>query len=280
MAHAYHAIVSALEDPRLSPSELFARQVAASLDGQRCYRQFHALGERIAERRSLTPQAIEERVAHWLALDLNPLLVLARRAPDDAAALRLYNLYNERATLGVRTRLAPDSDRDRLSVESRRSALATSDPEPCRQASLAAVSLALRLRRAAVDAGGLPGLAAQVGVGGTAAADVAAALAAGASPQVPALARGLGTSARTLQRQLARQHLTIGRLAAAHRLHQACQGLTRPGSLTDLALACGYADLAHMTRAFVHACRMPPSGVRSCLLPREPPATREAKGKT
>lgn len=83
-----------------------------------------------------------------------------------------------------------------------------------------------------------------------------------------ALARQLAVSPRSLQRRLAAAGTTLRALARAARIARAGDALLRPSSagasLTTVAHACGFADLAHFSREFRHLVGMPPGAfVRS-----------------
>lgn len=75
----------------------------------------------------------------------------------------------------------------------------------------------------------------------------------------------LGVHQRTLERRLRSVGLTADALRQAARLMRATNRLAQTDSLTTIAADEGFADLAHMTRAFRASCGMPPSLLRKLL---------------
>lgn len=85
-------------------------------------------------------------------------------------------------------------------------------------------------------------------------------------PRIEWVAAKLGTTRRTLQRRLAAHGTTFHRLAEDALLRRA-KALLREDSMsiTDIALALGYADAAHFTRAFRRWTDVTPSAFRQSL---------------
>ncbi|MBC7974299.1 MAG: helix-turn-helix transcriptional regulator [Myxococcales bacterium] len=86
------------------------------------------------------------------------------------------------------------------------------------------------------------------------------------------LARQLAVSPRTLQRRLASAGTTMQALVRSARVALAGDALVRNAtghvSLTTVALACGFADSAHLSREFRHLVAMQPSAfARSIAVP-------------
>jgi transcriptional regulator GlxA family with amidase domain len=81
---------------------------------------------------------------------------------------------------------------------------------------------------------------------------------------IPALARAVGIARRQLERLFIRETgLSPGAFAAKMRVQYAEWLLTSTDrSLTEIALACGYADLAHFSRSYKSAYGMSPSAWR------------------
>ncbi len=87
-------------------------------------------------------------------------------------------------------------------------------------------------------------------------------------PRVEWVAAKLGTTRRSLQRRLAAHGTTFIRLAEATLLRRA-KVLLRDGHMpiTDIALALGYADPAHFSRAFRRWTGVAPSAYRAASAP-------------
>jgi len=81
---------------------------------------------------------------------------------------------------------------------------------------------------------------------------------------VPALAKDLQLSPRTLQRRLAEAGSRFGRLLAEARAAAAAQLLTgSPASPAEIGYACGFADQAHFTREFKRRTALTPALYRA-----------------
>jgi AraC-like DNA-binding protein len=88
--------------------------------------------------------------------------------------------------------------------------------------------------------------------------------------QAPAIrtldaAKALGCSASTLNRELKALDLSMDLLRKVAMLQAAVARFGSSESLTDIAHAIGYADLAHMSRAFRRATGSPPSVMREAV---------------
>lgn len=75
------------------------------------------------------------------------------------------------------------------------------------------------------------------------------------------LAAILGSSIRTLQRQLSAEGLTATDLRLAARQQKALRLLSRGLGLCLVATVAGYADQAHMARSIKAACGMTPRSI-------------------
>jgi AraC-like DNA-binding protein len=140
---------------------------------------------------------------------------------------------------------------------------ADDDPAPCRTATLCV----LRSVLAHVDCGGarlhrpksLSELADFLGLGLGVAADVACAIEDDWLAPLSGLSRKLGCQKRTLERQLSRAGLTAQAMRQAIRMIRATTGFFSGDSATAIAFDSGFADAAHMSRAFRAACGMAPT---------------------
>ena len=83
-------------------------------------------------------------------------------------------------------------------------------------------------------------------------------------PRIELVAEAAGMNLRTLQRRLAEARVTYGALVAHTRLRLARERLIASDEkIVDIALALGYADAAHFTRAFKRWTGVPPVVYRS-----------------
>ena len=80
------------------------------------------------------------------------------------------------------------------------------------------------------------------------------------NPGIDSVARAVGVNARTLQRRLARQHLTYRQLVDDVRLEKARKLLEKDAGtvIGEVSRAVGYSDPAHFTRAFLRWTGMTP----------------------
>ena len=79
------------------------------------------------------------------------------------------------------------------------------------------------------------------------------------------VAARIGCHQRTLERRLRQHGMTAECLRQASRLIRVMDRLSSSQSLTVIAIEEGFADSAHMTRAFQSSCGMPPSMIRKLL---------------
>ncbi len=84
-----------------------------------------------------------------------------------------------------------------------------------------------------------------------------------AIPTVASLAARLGLSARTLQRRLSEDDLSIQTIRRAAQIRKASRMLIEGrASLSAIGFACGFSDAAHFTRAYARATGMSPKAFR------------------
>lgn len=99
-----------------------------------------------------------------------------------------------------------------------------------------------------------------------------------ASPSLGDLARSLGQSARTLQRRLAEDGLSLLAIRRAAQIRKASAMLVEgKASLTAIGFATGFADAAHFARAFRAATGISPAAFREAAGPPKPALARGAR---
>lgn len=267
--YSFHIAPRALDLGRaFSPGILFADSVRHVIDGHVASGPYY----RIATSRSalaLSESALERRMRTLFALDLNPLICMTRQLDSELALFRAWNTYQKHVTLAVRTVIHGTST-ESFHVDRKQISYAT-DPTAARSAGLCAIEIlrsAARDKRERRTVSGdhrnlrLSGIAAELGLQHSIVFDVALCFEQDRGLNVSRLCRALGCHRRTLERQFRSFGLTVEQLKMASALAGATQSLWGTASLTDIAFEHGYSDQAHMTRAFHHACGMPPSVLR------------------
>jgi AraC-like DNA-binding protein len=239
---AYHSVVHALEAaPGWTPERRFAFAVKHAIDGHLPYERLVAAGQARA-RQGASDAVIARRVRDFLTTDVNPLRVFLAGLHQPASVIAAYRAYCEACGAAA----APQA------------------PPPCRSAMDALLAAALRRQSAPLQS--LTAVARRLGLDGSAAADVAQVFEMEGSIRVALVAGRLGCQRRTLERQLQRMATSAEAIRQACRLVQSTLLLGHGGNLTQIAVQAGYADTAHMTRAFRAAVRMTPSMMRRLLL--------------
>lgn len=270
---AYHIAVHSLEARSgLTPLARFTLALHHAMSGHLHYsRAFDAARE--SKRRGTSLGQIEASVAQWVETDLNPMVQTAKCMNSSAEAIRWFNAYNRSAPLGIRTTVGEraGSWKDMADISSAATRVRTGLHEDleCSRATAFAILGDLIRRAEAHGRAGLdvvPRTVADVafffGVESSAAAEVCAVFEAEGSMRVAHLARHLGASQRSLERKLRTEGVTAESLRSATRLVRATARLKTQESLTTIAVAEGYSDSAHMSRAFQASCGMTPSMLR------------------
>ncbi|WP_224362130.1 helix-turn-helix domain-containing protein [Hyalangium versicolor] len=85
----------------------------------------------------------------------------------------------------------------------------------------------------------------------------------GEAPTLPALARVLGRSPRTLQRRLAEAGLSLDALRGARRVQEACRLISEGQPLATCAMQAGFSDVSHMGREFRRLIGLTPGQFRA-----------------
>lgn len=211
---------------------------------------------------------MERLINEQIDVDANPLMLCALGAQSAACAIELHAALNQRANFALRTFVALGSD-GALRI-SQRGASPEGDLAICRDTHLAAFAVVIsRVGRAASRAGRMPltlsSLSAKLGLERSAARDAALALEEDPGLKVGSLAKLLGANARALERWLRIEGLTPMAIKRASMLIRATTLLRGDMSLTGIAHESGYADLAHMSRAFASSCALTPTQLRACV---------------
>lgn len=264
---AYYAVVNALEAKGGWTAERrFTASVRHALNGHVPYQRHFDAGM-ASRQRGMGEDQIERAVQEQLALDLNPMSVAACGIVQPARAVAGFNDYNKSVALGVRTIVRPAGE-----VVSGRQVAATrevvamfDDPAPCRHATHALFQWVFRQvmannsSRMAPPLRRLSEVARLLGLENGIMCEASLALETLGHISIPDLARELGCHQRTLERRLREDDLTPEMLRQTARLNRALKGIQAGDSLAEVAVDVGFADQAHMTRAFRAASGMPPS---------------------
>lgn len=263
---AYHTVVHALEATHgWTEERRFALAVQHCIQGHLPYARYHTAGKE-RRRAGIVEEGINRLVRDFLETDINPAVSLMAHVKSSASVIAGYNAYNVAARLGVRTIVSPNRHHESaLGGLAANRAMLTSDddPAPCRTATLCV----LRSVLAHVDGGGkhlhrpksLSELADFLGLGLGVAADAARAIEDDWLAPLSSLPRKLGCQKRTLERRLSQAGLTAQAMRQADRMMRATAGFFSGDSATAIAFDSGFADAAHMSRAFRTACGMTPT---------------------
>ncbi|MBA4218333.1 MAG: hypothetical protein C0460_13510 [Methylibium sp.] len=256
---AYHAVASAMEDRhRFDGRARFVMAIKTCVDGHVPYGNYRRAAS-LRRAAGWSDETARRAVRDWLQSDLNPAVQLGRLAASRAQIVALYNLYNNSVDLPVRTRVIEGQVARMLDG-------ADSDDELCAAGSLAVlhwISQEAEQRRPGQTADLIPasGVARYLGVEDMASAEAMRLLEAEGDHDLCGLAAILGSSIRTLQRQLSAEGLTATDLRLAARQQKALRLLSRGLGLCLVATVAGYADQAHMARSIKAACGMTPRSI-------------------
>ncbi|MDG0863283.1 helix-turn-helix domain-containing protein [Pelomonas aquatica] len=262
---AYHTVVSAMRDrSRGDPKGRFALAIKAAVSGHVAHIEYRrAAAERRAQ--GWSEDTVARAVYEWLQTDLNPAVQSIRAARSREAVVGLYNVYNRSVPLGVRTEVHEGGTR-------RMPSSVAKDDELCAAGSLAVVGwigrdVASKAARPPEDWMISGWRAARyLGAERQASAEVARLLEADGDMDLRTLAASLGSSARTLQRQIAAEGLSLTELRMACRQTVALRLIQAgEGSLGQVASLAGFADQAHMARAFKAASGLTPGQIARML---------------
>ena len=261
----------------LEPREVFSYALGHSLKGIADINRHHYAGKLVGAKH-LSESVMVEIAADQLRIDMNPFMQCMLRARTLPNALRLHQGLNEH--LAVNTKVGFSNDGS-LTIVSRTELPSGEDPVACRDAHLVGMDVILsnidminasaagteKYRRLALvkPPDRFSKLAQMLGLSSGAAIDVALAFESEPSLRVDALARQLGCNHRSLQREFKTYGITAEMIKRATMLSRATQLLPSALTLTEIAYEAGYSDHAHMTRAFVASCSLPPSILRQAF---------------
>lgn len=268
----FHIAPRALNlDRAFSPAYLFADSVRHVIDGHVRADPYYRIATNSAAV-ALNDSVLERRMRELFALDLNPLICMTRQLGSELALFKAWNTWQEHVSLAVRTVIHGNSN-ESFKVDRRQVSYAV-DPPAARNAGLCAISILSGVARNNRERGyvvddranwGLSRIAAELGLQRTVLFEAARFFEENRGRNVTQLCRALGCNRRTLERHFREFGLTPENVKMASALIGATNSLWGAASLTEIAFEHGFSDHAHMTRAFRHACGMPPSVLRGLV---------------
>lgn len=262
---SYHLLGAALDASAARPEAFFAWSVDGIVDGFIDHTAYLRIAQ-VATRRRATADGLERRVAELAGLDINPVATLLHAAPDAASFETRWNGFNRVAPLGVET-VVTHAPQRRLRREARGD---DASGELRARVTTACVDHLLGEVDARPPAGephdGTPALLRnlrRLGIGQQALHELLECLHADPAASLDRCAAALGSSRRSLQRELGHAGLGFSRLRQAVRLTLATEAVADPGRpLTDIAHASGFFDSAHFAHAWRRSCGIAPSQYR------------------
>lgn len=274
---AYHLLVRSLRDAvgaQRPENQLFADCIHSAIQGHVPLEAFRLVGAR-AQAARWHESALAASVAENFRLDLNPFGMRLKAAGSVAELMALHRRFNQRSSLQIRSSLRQDAG-GRLQFDQRLLPRGLQDIEACRQVHVVAMEHLVGQIHADGAAPRHPGLQPSTS-GISRVSDVAQSLTPGASlihdclhaleedptQKLSGVALRLGFQPRRIQRHLARFGVSAESLKRAVMLNHATRWLATRKPLTEIAHASGYADQAHMCRAFVASCGLPPGQLRA-----------------
>lgn len=266
---AFHIAPRALNlDRAFSPRHLFADSVRHVIDGHVAADPYYRIATK-STAVALNESALEQRMREVLAFDLNPLVCMIRRLGSELALFKTWNTYQQHVSLAVKTIIHADSN-EAFRVDRRQVSYAV-DPPAARNAGLCALDILRGVARSNRERGHAPrdqarwrlsGISAGLGLQHTVVFEAALCFEENRGMNVTQLCRSLGGHRRTVERHFKEFGLTAEDMKMASAIIGATNSLWGTSSLTEIAFEHGFSDHAHMTRAFRHACGLPPSALR------------------
>jgi len=272
---AYHLLVRALRDAvgaQRAPNQLFAECIHATLQGHVPLHTFRQVGAHAQTVRG-HESGLAASVADNFRFDLNPFGLRLKAAGTVAELMALHRRFNQQASLQIRSSLTQDAT-GRLQFDQRSLPGGLQDIEACRQVHVVAMEHLVGQIHAVGADHPSPGPRHNTGIhrvselarcvvhGAALIHECLDALEEDPSQKLSALAFRLGFKTRTMQRHLARFGVSAEGLKRAVMLNHATRMLGSRRSLTEIAYTSGYADQAHMCRAFVSSCGLTPGQLR------------------
>jgi len=266
---SFHIAPRALDLEReFSPKILFTDAVRHVIDGHVGAEPYYRISTKSAAR-SLKASTLEQRMRELFALDLNPLICMTRQLNSELALFKAWNIYQQHVSLSVRTIIHEQSNE--LFTIQRRQVSYDIDPPAARDAALCAIDIlknAARCKREQTQEDNrqetrtLSEIAALLGLQRTVVFEAALCFEEIRGLNVSGLCRAMGFHRRTLERHFKEVGVTALELKMACALTGATNSLWGRTPLAEIAVEHGFSDQAHMTRAFRHACGLPPSVLR------------------
>ena len=290
---AYHTVVHAIEGRKKQGSiERFVMTALHTVNGHTPY---VTLREACVNRVKLKPpsQSIEDDVADWLATDLNPAVQSIRDVAAVPNVLLAYETYLKGDRVGATMSSFFHSwmDNNRLLFAAHVPEVNTtqkSETEPIElinpsspiEDDHALFNLGQKFTevvldqllswvkiRSHADSGSLrlTDVAQHLDVESSASAEAAFCFEQDRYLTISQTAKLIGTSTRTLERQIKKDGISLELIRSAVRIAGVSRSLRGSESLTTIAQNEGYFDLSHMSRAFKASCGMSPSTVRAVI---------------
>lgn len=266
---AFHIAPRALDlDRDFSPRNLFADSIRHVIDGHVAADRYYQISTKSAAV-ALDESSLERRMRELFALDLNPLISMTRRLDSELALFKAWNTYQKHVSLAVCTTIH-GSPNESFKVDRQQVSYAI-DPPAARNAGLCAIDILTGAARSNRERGHmvddqakwrLSRIATELGLQHTVVSEVALCFEENRDLNVAGLCRTLGCNRRTLERHIKHFGVTALDMKMACALAGATNSLWGTSSLTEIAYEHGFSDQAHMTRAFRHACGLPPSVLR------------------
>lgn len=259
---SYHILCGALTLPDANESTLLAYAVRRVVHGFVAHRDYALAAQSAVHQNSFT--IARRQLALVMAIDANPIAALfPPETPGEIFESR-WNALNQAAQLGVMTQLNAYGTN---AAEIRRIPK-TEEPDQRFRGEMMSHCLELLSGRRRTDTGddgqALKTLSTRLGSVESALHEVIELLYSEPAVGIDQCAIALGSSVRTLQRQLARHSLPFALIKQAARITIAGHRIrTREESLAETAQVAGFFDSAHMIHAWRTACGVPPSIYRS-----------------
>lgn len=270
----YHLLVGVMSGDTLrDPGQRFASVAASCVQGHTGFDAFMAA---CCSRygRSHSPASLEADMQELLHTDLNPTTQTVRHLLHAENVVFGYSIYRTLPLLHpgftseihrwmrqhshLRAASGSGAVQDKTLAD-------VDQPAHARQAASDLLTQIVVTRPTTGRPTTLTDVAKHLGVAHRAAVQVAGVLEAGCAADLPATARLLGTSQRTLQRRLKEEHTSFETLRSATRLTSAMHALRSGQNLTAVAHQVGYTDSAHFSNCFKQACGMPPTVAKLLL---------------
>lgn len=245
-----------------------AWSVKHALNGHLPYER-HAMACMRKQSQRWPQESMERHMCEALHLDINPLVQVASLINSPVRFGRAFNVYNQNPRLGGQTFI--DRMADNGWEISRNTApqfahmdltLARDCTLTCAEILMSSVKANFAQKPIHAIAPNVTTLMDRLALTDSAVFDAAVIFETESEAKVSELSRHLGCSERTINRIFRACGFRATELRQAIMLIKATRMLALPGSMTEIAHACGFFDLAHFTRAFKRAVGVSPSAMR------------------